>query len=394
MPAWDSDRTSALVTRTCAACHSNQPGWSWSANVAPLSWLVQHDVDAGRAVLNFSEWDRPQPAAAQAAASVLQGRMPPARAGVLNGDLRLTDTERADLVRGLEATLTKPNSAVPAGASGGGSTGPGSAVMLATLGTALAAIGFIVGRSRRAALPALLIALALVAPVRVSAQTATPIVETFSEERLGTAPTSFSTPTGFWSIGTAGGADNKPVLFEDGTQWTGSQTANTLANQAKSLYGDRWAEFIDDLPGTAYFPTALFNQVPNFTGGTITARVAVVGGDVDQDAGVLFNYQPNGDMMALRIDTQENNMILTQWVQGQPSQLKLVENVPAALSRWHDVVVSVSNGGTHITVAWTDSSSWRRTSIRLSPGRWASGRNRTPWPSSTASASIPPRSSM
>jgi hypothetical protein len=188
------------------------------------------------------------------------------------------------------------------------------------------------------------VAIALVvsgSPGAAGAQTAAPVTEDFTEEKLGTAPTSFSTPTGFWSIGT-NGVDSKPVLFEDGTQWTGSQTANTLANQAKSLYGDRWAEFIDDLPGTAYFPIALFNKVPSFTGGTITTRLAVVGGDVDQDAGVVFNYQPNGDMMALRVDTQENNMKLYQWVQGQPS-------VPAALARWHDVVVSVSNGGTHVS---------------------------------------------
>ena len=238
------------------------------------------------------------------------------------------------------------------GTTGTGSAGPGSALILATLGTALAAIGLARGRSRRTTTYASLLAVALVtswAAPSASAQTVAPIVETFTEETQGAAPTSFSTPTGFWSIGTAGGADNKPVLFEDGTQWSGSQAANALANQAKSLYGDRWAEFIEQLPGTAYFPIAIFNQVPSFSGGTITARVAVVGGDVDQDAGVLFNYQPNGDMMALRIDTQENNMILTQWVQGQPSQLKLVENVPAALSRWHDVVVTVSNGGTHLT---------------------------------------------
>ena len=269
--------------------------------------------------------------------------------------------------------------------------------MLATLGTALAAIGFALGRSRRAAVPVAVIALALVAsggPARVSAQTATPIVETFTEEQLGTAPTSFSTPTGFWSIGTAGGADNKPVLFEDGTQWSGSQTANTLANQAKSLYGDRWAEFIDDLPGTAYFPIALFNQVPSFTGGTITARVAVVGGDVDQDAGVLFNYQPNGDMMALRIDTQENNMILTQWVQGQPSQLKLIENVrprcPAG-TMWSSPSRTAARTS---PAAWTDSSSWRRTSTGPFPGRSAPGQKPTPSSSSTASASIRTRSSI
>jgi hypothetical protein len=202
------------------------------------------------------------------------------------------------------------------------------------------------------AVRAALITVALVTsalPASAGAQTA-PVTEDFTEEKLGAAPTSFSTPTGFWSIGT-NGVDDKPVLFEDGTQWSGSQTANTLANQAKSLYGDRWAEFIDELPGTSYFPIALFNKVPSFTGGTITARMAVVGGDVDQDAGVVFNYQPNGDMMALRIDSQENNMKLYQWVQGQPNMLKLVDNVPAALARWHDVTVTVSNGGTHVSGA-------------------------------------------
>jgi hypothetical protein len=184
----------------------------------------------------------------------------------------------------------------------------------------------------------------------VAAQTAGAIVEDFTEERLGAAPTSFSTPTGFWSIGT-NGVDTKPVLFEDGTQWQGSQTANTLASQAKALYGDRWNEFIDDLPGTAYFPIALFNKVPSFSGGTLTARLATVGGDIDQDAGIVFNYQPNGDMMAVRIDTLENNMKLYQWVQGQPSVLKLAENVPAAMARWHDIVLTVSNGGMRVSAA-------------------------------------------
>ncbi len=174
------------------------------------------------------------------------------------------------------------------------------------------------------------------------------IVEDFTEEKLGSAPTSFNTPTGFWSIGT-NGSDSKPVLFEDGTQWQGSQTANTLANQARALYGDRWAEFIDDLPGTAYFPIALFNKVTSFSGGTITTRLAIAGGDIDQDAGIAFNYQPNGDMMALRVESQENNMKLYQWVQGQPTSLSLIENVPLALARWHDVSVTVSTGGTHVT---------------------------------------------
>jgi hypothetical protein len=200
-------------------------------------------------------------------------------------------------------------------------------------------------RTLRLAMAASTLLVVAVAPVR--AQSSSAIVEDFTEEQLGAAPTSFSTPTGFWSIGT-NGVDTKPVLFEDGTQWQGSQIANTLASQARALYGDRWNEFIDDLPGTAYFPIAVFNKVPSFSGGTITARLATVGGDIDQDAGIVFNYQPNGDMMAIRMDSLENNLKLYQWVQGQPTVLKLAENVPTAMARWHDLSVSVSNGGTHV----------------------------------------------
>jgi len=190
--------------------------------------------------------------------------------------------------------------------------------------------------------------LASALPLPVAAQSQGALVEDFSNETVGTYPQSFSTPIGFWSIAT-NGVDTKPVLFEDGTQWSGSQTATNFSSQAQAVYGSRWNEFIDDLPGTAYFPIAIFNAVPNFTGGTITTRLATVGGNLDQDVGIMFNYQPNGDMMALRIDTLESNVKLYQWVNGQPTVLKLATNVPAAMARWHDVSVVVSNGGMHVT---------------------------------------------
>jgi mono/diheme cytochrome c family protein len=105
VPTWDSDRTQQLATRACGACHSNTPGWPWYANLAPLSWVVQHDVDAGRAAMNLSEWDLPQAHAMSAADSVQNGSMPPAWAGLFDSRLRLTDSERAELVRGLTATM-------------------------------------------------------------------------------------------------------------------------------------------------------------------------------------------------------------------------------------------------------------------------------------------------
>ena len=75
----------------------------------------------------------------------------------------------------------------------------------------------------------------------------------YTQETVGREPAAFSTPVGFWSIAT-NGVDDKPVLFEDGTQWAGSQAANNFANQAQAVYGARWNEFIDDLPGLLVSP--------------------------------------------------------------------------------------------------------------------------------------------
>jgi hypothetical protein len=46
----------ATLTRACNDCHSNHTEWPWYSNVAPVSWLVAHDVNEGREELNFSEW--------------------------------------------------------------------------------------------------------------------------------------------------------------------------------------------------------------------------------------------------------------------------------------------------------------------------------------------------
>jgi ABC-2 type transport system permease protein len=120
-PAWDSQQTQDLATRTCAACHSNAPGWSWYANLAPLSWVVQHNVDSGRAAFNMSESDLPQPLAAEAAAAVQNGSMPPAWSAALDSRMQLSDAERIQLSNGLAATFNvQPGSAANAATSSSG----------------------------------------------------------------------------------------------------------------------------------------------------------------------------------------------------------------------------------------------------------------------------------
>jgi hypothetical protein len=47
----------SVLRRACYDCHSNETVWPWYSRVAPLSWVIAHDVNEGRAVLNFSTWN-------------------------------------------------------------------------------------------------------------------------------------------------------------------------------------------------------------------------------------------------------------------------------------------------------------------------------------------------
>ena len=106
-PGWDSPQTRALAQRACFDCHSNETVWPWYSNVAPVSWLVQRDVDEGRSRLNFSEWNRPQREARNAARQIQRGAMPPPNYLVLHPSAKLTSEEAQALIRGLNASLAQ-----------------------------------------------------------------------------------------------------------------------------------------------------------------------------------------------------------------------------------------------------------------------------------------------
>ena len=99
---WPTGEAEATARAACYACHSNETDWPVYSYVAPRSWLVRSDVDAGRDELNFSEWDRDQDAD-DAADAVADGSMPPAQYVLLHPDAKLSDAERAELINALNA---------------------------------------------------------------------------------------------------------------------------------------------------------------------------------------------------------------------------------------------------------------------------------------------------
>lgn len=104
-PVWDSPRTRELAVRACFDCHSRTPSRPWYAHVAPVSWLVQHDIEEGREHLDFSAWDQPQRDAHEAGETIEEGEMPPQLYLPLHPAARLSETEQDELVRGLQASL-------------------------------------------------------------------------------------------------------------------------------------------------------------------------------------------------------------------------------------------------------------------------------------------------
>lgn len=104
-PQWNAVETRALAKQACFDCHSNETAWPAYARIAPASWLVYRDVLNGRSVVNFSEWNRPQKEAREAAEVLREQEMPPVMYRVMHADARLSDPDRERLARGLAATL-------------------------------------------------------------------------------------------------------------------------------------------------------------------------------------------------------------------------------------------------------------------------------------------------
>lgn len=104
-PAWDSPQTASLFRRACYDCHSNQTTWPWYSKVAPVSWLVQRDVDGGRRHLNFSQWDQSQRHGKDVAREVKSGDMPLWFYLPMHSQARLSDAEKQELISGAEKSL-------------------------------------------------------------------------------------------------------------------------------------------------------------------------------------------------------------------------------------------------------------------------------------------------
>jgi len=160
-----------------------------------------------------------------------------------------------------------------------------------------------------------------------------------SNETIGAEPKSFLSVVGVWRIEAENG---KNVLTVDGRQWKEGQSSAGLADKARALYGERYAEFLDRVQAYAYFPYAVFKDVQDFRNGEIIARFEGLSGRIDQGAGILFNLKPNGDYLTIRANCLENNLVLWKFEKGKRSSVQWVRNTPTATRQWHELKVRIA----------------------------------------------------
>jgi hypothetical protein len=165
-------------------------------------------------------------------------------------------------------------------------------------------------------------------------------------EKAGSEPKAFVAMVGDWNV--AKDDSGKNVLQVDGRQWIKGQPSAGLAEKARTIYGSRHEEFIDAVKAYAYFPYAVAKDVPDFHDGEISIRFRLLGGLLDQCAGILFNVKPNGDYLTVRFNGKEDNLVLWTFKNGKRSFVKKgSENVHLKMGEWHRMKIKVD--GTKLT---------------------------------------------
>jgi hypothetical protein len=176
------------------------------------------------------------------------------------------------------------------------------------------------------------------AALALPSRAAQPITIDLAGEAVGAEPRSFVPVVGFWRVENDG---RENVLVVDGRQWKEGQSSAGIADKARALYGERYAEFLDRVQAYAYYPYVVAPSIANFTEGEITVRFEGLSGRIDQGAGILFNLKPNGDYLTLRANCLENNLVLWKFEKGKRSPVKWVRNTPTATKEWHDLKVRI-----------------------------------------------------
>jgi hypothetical protein len=163
---------------------------------------------------------------------------------------------------------------------------------------------------------------------------------TFDQDPIGRPPPTFEAVVGNWAVREVAGARGLTV---DGSRWRPGTPSDNLLEQARRLYVQRYAEFLDGVKGFAYRPLAIYTgDCPSDQLG-LSVRFLLQGGRIDQSAGIAWSIAPDGSYLAARASALEDNLLLFRVARGKRTVLDTASGVQTPPRTWHTLQVTQRN---------------------------------------------------
>ena len=162
------------------------------------------------------------------------------------------------------------------------------------------------------------------------------LVVNFNSDPLGASPASFEPVIGDWSVADLAGERG---LLVDGSKWRQGVPSANLADQARRLYGERYAEFLDGVKAFAYFPLTVWHGDCSGDDLALSVRFYPQAGRIDQGAGIAWSIAPDGSYFGARANALEDNLLYFRVVRGKRTIIDTVRGVSTATRTWHTLKV-------------------------------------------------------
>jgi hypothetical protein len=169
-----------------------------------------------------------------------------------------------------------------------------------------------------------------------SAADSPPTKVNFDADVVGGPASDFESVVGDWYVAEKEGARG---LMVDGSKWRHGTPSASLADQAKRLYGERYAEFLDGVKAFAFFPLAVYKGDCSGEDLTLSTRFFPIAGRIDQGAGIAWSIAQDGSYFGARANALEDNLLFFRVVRGKRSILENVRGVHTTTRAWHTLEV-------------------------------------------------------
>ena len=171
----------------------------------------------------------------------------------------------------------------------------------------------------------------------------------FDADAPGGPAKDFEAVVGDWRVGEVGGQKG---LLVDGSKWRQGTPSANLGDQAKHLYGERYAEFLDGVKAFAFFPLSVWSGDCTGDEVTLSVRFYPQAGRIDQGAGIAFDVKPDGSYLAARANALEDNLLFFKVVRGKRSIIDVVRGVSTTTKAWAHPDAGAAGDGAPGAARW------------------------------------------